>query len=170
MDEISTARLRWRPIRPEDAETYWPIVSDYEVVKMLGSWPYPPDRAFLEGRCQPFDASKGMVGPVFLGDEHIGGMGVIEGDFGYFLARAHWGKGYATEMGRAMIAVGLQRYDWARLFAGVWVDNPASARVLEKLGFTESGRSRAYCKARAEEIDSRDFALTRADWEARHAD
>lgn len=163
--EIVTGRLRLRRARPADFDALHALVSDYEVVKMTGSWPWPPDRDLTASRATPFDPEKGLVGPVFLGAELIGVVGVSEdggnGDFGYMFARAHWGKGYATEMGRAVLAHAWGRYDWPVIEACVFEGNPASSRVLEKLGFTEVGACVHACAARGEMLPTRSFRLPR---------
>jgi len=107
-DEIVTERLVLRPGRPDDLEALHALASDFEVVKQTATWPWPPDRAFTETRARPFDPGLGLAGPVCAGDEIVGMMGVHDtgegAELGYMFARAHWGKGYATEIGRALIA------------------------------------------------------------------
>ena len=69
------------------------------------------------------------------------GMGAVEGghEFGYWLTPSAWGRGYATEAGRAMVAAARHTLGLRRLKAGHFVDNPASGRVLTKLGFRPTG-------------------------------
>jgi len=163
--EITTERLLLRRVRPSDFAALQELVSDFEVVKMVSSWPYPADIAFTKTRIHPFPAEKGMIGPVFLGDELIGTMGVSMGEegagMGYMFARAHWGKGYATEIGYALIAHAWASYDWPDISASVFNDNPASARVLEKLGFVETGCGKGPCRARGVSLPMRNYRLTR---------
>jgi RimJ/RimL family protein N-acetyltransferase len=56
-------------------------------------------------------------------------------DFGYRQARRFWGKGYATEAGYASLHYGIDQLGLTDLYAMTDVDNGASRRVLEKLGF-----------------------------------
>ena len=51
-----------------------------------------------------------------------------------------WGKGYATEAGRAVLDYAKNRYDWAEVCAITYPQNVASATVLKKLGFKPIGR------------------------------
>lgn len=168
MDEIVTERLVWRPMRPDDTDLFHPILSDWEVVRMLGSWPWPPDRAFTAYRCA--NPPTGLIGPAFRDGEMIGSMGIHDGGIGYMIAPAHSGQGYATELGRALIGEAFRRFGQAQILADVWVDNPASVRVLEKLGFRETGRHKDFSKARGEAVEAVDFVLSRAVWEARDGD
>lgn len=143
--EIRTKRLLLRRNRPEDVDAIHKIFSDIEVVRMTATWPFPPDRAFTANRCEPLPAIEGMAGIVFAGGEAVGGMGVhLMGDdvgIGYAFARPHWGKGYATEIGQALIAHIWATYDWGAISGEVMQDNPTSSRVLQKLGFEAVGRT-----------------------------
>lgn len=69
---------------------------------------------------------------------HIGPAGSIadEGVLAFYLARAYWGCGLATEAGRAFIDFGFGELNLSRIVATVEVGNEASIRVLNKLGFT----------------------------------
>ncbi len=166
--EICTERLVMRRARAEDYDAIHALVDDFDVVKMTGSWPFPPDPDLIARRSEPSDAALGMVGPVFLAGELIGIVGANSaapeasaGELGYMFARAHWGRGYATEIGRALIAHVWQRYAWEMITACVFDDNPASGRVLEKLGFAQTGHCTAYCTARAAELPTLTYRLDR---------
>ena len=77
-------------------------------------------------------------------DRPIGCIGIHDGDgvpeLGYWLTPEVWGRGYATEAGRAVVALARDSLRLKRLRASWLVGNPASGRVLRKLGFTETGR------------------------------
>lgn len=162
MFEIRTARLALRLHGPHTVDAMHAIVADWDVARMTGSFPWPADRAFTARRCEPFDLTQGVVGAVWLGETVIGGMGCNAKGFGYMFHRDHWGQGYATEMGRALIGHCFASYDWPEIAAAVWFDNPASARVLQKLGFEPRPDSHDPCAARGRKTLSRNFCLTRA--------
>lgn len=163
--EIVTARLTLRRTRPEDLDALHALASDFEVVKQTATWPWPPDRAFTATRAVPMAPGVGMGGPVFAGEELVGMMGVSVTDdmpgLGYMFARAHWGRGYATEMGRALLAHAWARYDWPEIGAAVLADNPASARVLLKLGFEEGPGGTGPSAAQGGMFATRTFRLLR---------
>lgn len=81
-------------------------------------------------------------------EELIGGIGLHPQpdimrrsvELGYWLAEPYWGKGIATAAVRAMTEWGFSNLQINRIFAYVFGWNPASARVLEKAGFTLEGR------------------------------
>ncbi len=70
----------------------------------------------------------GFTGLKYLSD-------LDEVDLGYRFLRAYWGKGIATESGRASIDLAFHKLGLAKLVAFVFPENVGSIRVLEKLGF-----------------------------------
>jgi RimJ/RimL family protein N-acetyltransferase len=58
-----------------------------------------------------------------------------EGEIGYFLCRASWGQGFATEAARAAVRYAFERTTWDHIVGTVIPENVASVRVLEHLGF-----------------------------------
>jgi RimJ/RimL family protein N-acetyltransferase len=90
-------------------------------------------------------------------------------EIGYRLRRSAWGMGYATEGSRALIDKGFIEFGVQRVVAETTMDNWASRRVLEKSGLTLVGTfACAGLEAFEEgEPDHVEYALTRADWEAR---
>ena len=90
-----------------------------------------------------------------LGGEAIGGIGALPGtgshriraELGYWLGAAFWNRGLMTEAVRGVSDHLLDVHGFQRLEAPVYSINPASARVLEKAGFTrESVQRRAAIK------------------------
>jgi RimJ/RimL family protein N-acetyltransferase len=81
----------------------------------------------------------------------VGGIGIELGtdvhrrsaEIGYWLGEPFWGRGIATEALRALTDYAFATFDICRLEAGVFDWNPASARVLEKAGYTLEGRARS---------------------------
>ncbi|MEO1138072.1 MAG: GNAT family N-acetyltransferase [Pseudomonadota bacterium] len=136
---LETDRLVWRTGTPEDADALHAIASQFDVVRQTETWPWPPDRAFTTKRCLPMPEIEGAGGVVTHDSEVIGIMGLGDAKMGYMFAPGHGGKGFATEMGRAAVAHAFDRFDWPKLSACVFSDNPASGRVLEKLGFQVVG-------------------------------
>lgn len=56
-------------------------------------------------------------------------------EIGYWLSEPYWGRGIVTDAVQAIVPVAFDRYDVARIQAGIFENNPASMRVLEKCGF-----------------------------------
>lgn len=77
----------------------------------------------------------GVVPISFNGPEH---------ELGYRLGRAHWGRGYATEVAEAARDLAFGRFGLDRLVAVCYAENAPSRRVLQKVGFRELGETDAY--------------------------
>ncbi len=98
----------------------------------------------------------------------VGSIGVMGGGFkvsvGYVLARARWGQGLMTEALRAVIDAAWTMPDVQRVWAICDVDNPGSARVMEKAGMTQEGVLRRFSlhpNVDAVPRDARCFAVVR---------
>lgn len=157
---LRTERLILRDATPADLDAIHAIASDFDVVRNTGSWPWPADRDFTASRCEPIAAEKGLGG-VICRDQTIVGMASIfgDGELGYMLSRDHWGRGYATEICRALIERSFSCGPWQRLKACVFDDNPGSAHVLRKLGFAEGAACIGKCAARGTDLPTRNFTL-----------
>lgn len=139
-----TERLLLRPGWAEDAPALSRAIGDEAVVRNLARVPWP----YTLGDAESFLALPQIAQRprflIFLRDtaELIGGIGLqgeSEAELGYWIARTHWGKGFATEAGRAVVdlADASLRLPWLK--ASHAIDNPASGRVLGKIGFRPTG-------------------------------
>ena len=162
-----TDRLLLRPGWAEDASALARAIADQAIVRNLASAPWPfalrDAEAFLAAPRDPVlpsflmfertDGEPGLVGACGLGRRPSGAI-----ELGYWIAR-----GFATEAGRQLVEIA-RTLKLARLEASHFLDNPASGRVLEKLGFTSTGiiAPRLSC-ARGEEIPARFMRLVLAE-------
>jgi RimJ/RimL family protein N-acetyltransferase len=135
--EARSERLTYRSLYATDAQALHDIVSHFEVVRQLASYPWPPESGFTRKRAQPYPG-RGFVWGVFLEGHLVGTVAVTGDELGYMFAPQVWGRGFATEACKTAIAHAWQGRD--HLIAGVWADNAASISLLHKLGFriTES--------------------------------
>ncbi len=78
-----------------------------------------------------------VIGHALLQYAQINGEDRVE--VGYALARAAWGKGYATEIAQAMLRVGFDTLNLTEIYGVVIPENTASRRVLEKIGMRNLG-------------------------------
>ncbi|MEG6507986.1 GNAT family N-acetyltransferase [Methyloligella sp. 2.7D] len=164
---IQTKRLSLRPLRMEDAPRLRMLAGDYRVARMTGTIPYP----YSEEQAGRWigDVLAGEEGVVFAIEEQgrlIGCAGyrphdVHHGEIGYWIGKPFWGLGYATEAVGALIAHGFEQDGFDYFLGGHYDDNPASGRVLEKLGFVRNGEEVRYCEARGLEQRTLLYRLTR---------
>ena len=139
------------------------MVSHWSVVSQLGRWPWPPQEAFTLSRCKPYEG-RGFVWAVCIDDRAVGTMAVTNGELGYMFSPEVHGKGIATQAARVAIAKAFDDYGWPVLKASVWEDNPASAAVLRKCGFTHWQTHYTRSPARLPTLVHQ-YSLTRAAWD-----
>ncbi|MGH6614835.1 GNAT family N-acetyltransferase [Sphingomonas sp.] len=157
-----TKRLTLRPGWPEEAPELAQAIAHESVAMKLARvpWPYRQDDA-ADWLARPRTAT--ATDFVIVSHEHdhriVGAIGLREeesglSNLGYWLTPDAWGRGYATEAGRAVLHMARHALGLKRLSSGHFVDNPASGRVLRKLGFRETGRELLFCLARGREVAS----------------
>ncbi|HEX2804014.1 MAG TPA: GNAT family N-acetyltransferase [Sphingomicrobium sp.] len=171
-----TQRLLLRPGFPEDAPALAAAIADQGIVRNLATapWPYAlrDAEAFLAAPRHPVlpsfviaERTAGaprLVGACGLGSRPSGAV-----ELGYWIARPHWGRGIATEAGLALVEIA-RALRLPALEASHFVDNPASAQVLVKLGFQPTGiTAPRHCCARGEEVLSRLYRLRLDDCESK---
>ena len=158
-----TPRLTLRPGWPEDAAALTQAIAHESVAMNLSRlpWPYAEDdaRAWLAIPRRPTDVTLLILAHDGPAPRLIGAISLDCADggapeLGYWLTPAAWGRGYATEAGRAVLHMARHALGLRRLRARHFVDNPASARVLGKLGFREMGRAATFSRARGREVAS----------------
>lgn len=142
-----TERLLLRPGWAEDAPALATAIADEMIVRNLATAPWPYSlrdaEAFLAQPRDPvlpsfliFERTDGeprLVGSCGLGRRPSGAV-----ELGYWIARPFWGRGIATEAATALIEIA-RTMGFTRLEGSHFLDNPASGRVLEKLGFEPLG-------------------------------
>ncbi|KAA1180206.1 GNAT family N-acetyltransferase [Rhizobium tropici] len=158
---IQTARLLLRPTSAPDAERAFEIQSDWNVTRMLSNATYPPGRQDIEswfsshgqewvdGTAYRFAIEQAgrMIGVV-----DVDGISGVEGSLGYWLEKSAWGKAYAFEAAQALIGFVFHEAGLTRLESGHASDNPASGRVLTKLGFARIDTRELFSRSRRETI------------------
>lgn len=143
---LTTARLTLRPVTPADRRDLVALEADPEVMRFLnGGRPVP-----LEGHADgDFLTPRGTEPEVLAAHERATGQfvgwfalfddGLVEGrmtaELGYRLRREAWGKGYASEGVRALVAEAFGRLGFDCLLAQTLAVNTGSRRVMEKAGF-----------------------------------
>jgi RimJ/RimL family protein N-acetyltransferase len=166
---IATDRLLLRPLRPSDVPDMVAGVDDLAVSKMLARVPHPYTAADAAAAVASAKANaiarRGINSAVTLRGRLIGQVGLnsihVQNRMGYWLARQHWGRGYATEAVAAVVAYAFEVLELPFVRAGVFADNPASLRVLVKLGFRRIGIRTSLSLARGQRLEHIATVLTR---------
>ncbi|MFJ4683555.1 GNAT family N-acetyltransferase [Streptomyces sp. NPDC088789] len=144
-----------RPVHDSDLPVFYRQMNDPESLRMAAFTPEDPaDRDAFDAHWRRIRAADGILNRTVLADGDVVGSAAVYGNPGarevtYWIDRAYWGQGIATDALRLLLAEEPER----PLHARVASDNAGSLRVLRKCGFRVTGRDRGFARARGEEID-----------------
>lgn len=175
---IESDRLILRPMREADAPVMAELANDIRVIDGTLSMPFPytldDAHAFIAyarehratGQSLPCAIERRADG------QFLGGIGLVlqpahrRAELGYWLGVPFWGHGYATEAARALIDFGFGALGLNRIYAVHYHTNPASGRVMQRLGMTYEGTKRQHIIRFGVPRDDVCYGILRSDWEA----
>lgn len=156
-------RLFLRPGWPEDSNDLFHAVCDEGIARNLAQvpWPYGLDDAlaYVSLPQEPRYPNFLITLPGAGTGQAIGTISLMQGrggrtEIGYWVARAHWGRGFATEAVRAALTLA-RTLRHTKIYAAHFHDNPASGRVLRKAGFSPTGAvEECFSRARGEAVSA----------------
>jgi [ribosomal protein S5]-alanine N-acetyltransferase len=176
LPSLETERLLLRQLEMRDAEDMFEYALDRELA-IMGLW-LPFDKLEdsyddLKETLEQYDQANIMDWAIELKSEQkmIGRLGLRpysyvnrRAELGYALNRKYWGKGYTTEAVKAVLNFGFETIKMNRIEAEVLPDNPASIRVLQKVGMTLEGVKREATFIRKQADDLQWYAVLRSEW------
>jgi len=172
---LATARLNLRPYRDSDVAELLPLIGAREVAATTGRIPHP----YSEKDATQFIAAAQKDDEIRLAitlrsdSRMIGGVGLRlfephqNAELGYWLGVPYWGSGFAIEAAREMVRYGFETLHLHRIFATVFIHNPASGRVLVKLGMRREGCQRQHIRKWDQFVDLELYGILRQEWESR---
>jgi len=149
--ELTTGRLLLRPFRSADAEHIRELAGRREIADTTLNVPHPyePGMAedWIESHEPGFDCGELVVYAITLleSGELIGAISLEidtdynRGNLGYWIGKPYWNRGYCTEAAGAILEYGFANLDLHRIHASFLERNPASGRVMEKIGMKREG-------------------------------
>ena len=172
---LETPRLKLRPYTEADIPELLPLIGTREVAAttLRIAHPYTEQdaKAFLELAKDP---DKLWLAITLRSDgRQIGGIGLrVEkqhhhAELGYWLGVPFWGHGYATEAAADILRYGFETLALHRIFASHFKQNPASGRILKKVGMKYEGCQREHLLKWDRFVDSELYGMLRREWEAR---
>jgi RimJ/RimL family protein N-acetyltransferase len=172
---LETARLKLRPYSEADIAELVPLIGARKVAAttLRIAHPYTEQdaRAFLALAQEP---GKIWLATTLRSDgRQIGGVGLRVEDphqhaeLGYWLGVPYWRQGYATEAACEMLRYGFVELGLHRIFASHFRHNPASGRILVKLGMRYEGCQREHLRKWDQFVDSELYGVLRQEWKDR---
>jgi 8-oxo-dGTP diphosphatase len=152
-EPLKTERLTLRPLRPGDAEDLHRLVNDWEVTRTLAEIPYPYPRSLADDWIASTVAELAdgaayhlaITGKEGRKETLVGVVGLRldaarrTGRLGYWVGRAYWKHGVATEAARRLTSWAFANLPLDLVAAEVTEENVASFKVLRRVGFREVG-------------------------------
>lgn len=170
---LETGRLLLRPLEMSDASRVRELAGNRKVARNTASIPYP----YPEGAAEEWIAEQGgddtriVFAIVESGSEElVGGIGLHlepeheRGELGYWIGEDRWGRGYATEAAEAVVRFAFEKLGLERVHARTFARNPASRRVLEKIGMRREGLLPRHFKKWNEFVDVECYGIVLEDW------
>lgn len=175
---LTTSLLVLRALRHEDAPAIRMLAGEREIAATTLTIPHPyPEGAAEEfiRRVSESDREGKSVGfAVTLRESGAlcGTIGLLldrdhrHAEVGYWIGVPYWGRGYATEAAAEVLRHGFEDLALHRIYAHHFRGNPASGRVLQKLGMRHEGTLREHILKWGEYIDVEQYGILRAEWRA----
>ncbi|RHW43314.1 N-acetyltransferase [Neobacillus notoginsengisoli] len=148
---MTTKRLHLRLFQTSDAPAATKLCNNYNLFKHTLHLPYPYSiedaLTWIARQLENFNADKSyefamtnketgeLVGAIALTNNQR----FQHGEIAYWVGEEYWGLGYATEAAQAIIQFAFNEKQYHKVFARCFSSNPASGRVLQKLGMEKEG-------------------------------
>ena len=155
--ELRTPRLQLRAFTLADAPAVQRLAGDEAIASTTLNIPHPyPDgvaEAWIATHAAAFERLESLSLAVVLvaTGELVGATGLVginkahsRAEIGYWTGKPYWGNGYCTEAAGALIDYAFRTLELNRIYAYHLTRNPASGRVMQKLGMTHEGRLRQH--------------------------
>jgi RimJ/RimL family protein N-acetyltransferase len=176
---IQTARLTLRPFTLEDVPIVARLAADRDIASTTILIPHPYAEAHAENWIKTHEAAFAAAHSMDLAicDRSAGRvMGAIgltfqpqhdRAEMGYWVGKPFWGRGFATEAAAAILAHAFAVLLYNRVSAYHFTRNPASGRVLRKIGMRHEGVWRGHIKKWGVYEDCEVYGILRAEWESK---
>jgi ribosomal-protein-alanine N-acetyltransferase len=173
---LETRRLVLRPFTLLDAPAVKRLAGDRRVADTTLNIPHPYEdgmaEGWISGHQEAFERGDSMTWAIVRRQDEalIGAISLRfeeahdRAEMGYWVGVPYWNKGYCTEAARAVAGYAFGQRGLNRLRATHLARNPASGRVMQKLGMTYEGTLRQQVKKRGVYEDLVCYGLLRAEW------
>ncbi|HNT66961.1 MAG TPA: GNAT family N-acetyltransferase [bacterium] len=174
---LETARLLLRPFRLDDAADVQRLAGDWAIADTTLNLPHPyPDGAaeeWISSHQEKFDRGEALVFAIERKADSIlaGAIGLHQmvpghqAEMGYWIGKPYWQQGYCTEAGEGVLNFAFTDLGLVRVHACHFSRNPASGRVMQKLGMRHEGTRRQHVEKWGRYEDLELYGVLREEWE-----
>ncbi len=174
--EIKTERLLLRGFQPADASEIQALAGAFEVAEMTLNIPHPyldgMAETWMESHQKDFESGEGVVFAMIemQSGSLVGAVGLTvtkrfnRADLGYWVGAPFWGKGYATEASNAVLKYGFEEMHLNKIHASHMTRNPASGRVMQKIGMEQEGVLKQHALKWDQFIDLAVYGILSSTW------
>ncbi len=175
---LTTQRLRLRPFSLDDALRVQELAGAYEIAETTANIPHPYEdgvaEEWISTHAEAFEHEQGVSLAIELLPDGplIGAIGLMLhlkhewAELGYWIGVPYWNRGYCTEAAREVLRYGFQEMGLNRIQARYMPKNPASGRVMEKIGMQREGVLRQSLKRFGEIEDAVMYSILRSEYNA----
>lgn len=174
---LTTPRLVLRPFVPSDATAVQRLAGAAAVAEMTLNIPHPYEDLMAEGWIATHPGLWESRTAVTFAITHAeyglcGAIGLQlvpthhRAELGYWIAQPYWGQGFATEAARAILTFAFDVLELNRVQASHLPRNPASGRVMQKVGMQYEGLHRERYLKGTQFQDVVEYAVLRRDWQS----
>ena len=159
-------RLILRELNHADARRIAVLAGDIDVARMTARLPHPYTEFDAEEWIRGIEDNEFVRG-IEYDNYLIGLIGYTidpkdrSAELGYWIGKPWWGQGFVTEAAEAVIRHAFKVARVPRITCCHFIDNAASARVIDKLGFRCVGVNKAFCLARNAEVQTLNYERKR---------
>ena len=173
---LETERLVLRPFRLDDAPEVKRMAGDRAIAATTLAIPHP----YVDGMAHEwisrhqtyFDQGKGITFAISRRTDRslLGAMSLMkleaghQAELGYWVGRSYWDQGFCTEAGEAVLRYAFTQLGLARVHCHHFARNPASGRVMQKLGMQHEGTRRRHVKKWGKFEDVELYGILQEDW------
>jgi RimJ/RimL family protein N-acetyltransferase len=148
---ITTERFVLRLFQPSDAATVTMLCNNFNINKTTLHLPYPYSLNdalswieyhydnFMSDISYEFAITDKETGELFGAIALSNNKRFNQGEIAYWIGESYWGNGYATEAAQSILQFAFEEKKLHKVFARYFSSNPASGKVMEKIGMKQEG-------------------------------
>ena len=175
---IETECLRLRPFNLDDAQELQRLIGERDIASTTLRIPHPYEDGMAEQwigtHQEAFDKGERVEFAIVHGEQGflIGGIGLginkeyESAELGYWIGKPYWNNGYCTEAAQATLRYGFEVLGLNRIHATHMTRNPASGRVIQKIGMKHEGCLRQHIKKWGQFEDFEAYGILRSEYTA----